>query len=71
MIKPALDNFDTVWIKTSTSGRRTACIVKIEGDKHWKHQIPLADALVIVKRMRLVSTHVRLDVYDKAEGFAL
>lgn len=43
MIKPTLENFDTLWIKTNQDGKRTACIVKIEGCEkyglHHKKQI--------------------------------
>jgi hypothetical protein len=59
MIKPTLENFDTVWIKTANGGKRTACIVKVEGTgiyaKHWKKQIKLADALEMIKSMELIS----------------
>ena len=57
MIKPTLENFDTLWIKNNNSVKQTACIVKIEGigryAKHWKKQIKLVDALEMVKEMTL------------------
>jgi hypothetical protein len=72
MLKPTLENFDTIWIKTSQEGKRTACIVKIEGigryAKHWKKQIKLSDALEMIKSMTLESSDSamnKIEVYVK------
>ncbi|WNA15571.1 hypothetical protein [Acinetobacter phage HFM1] len=73
MIKPTLENFDAVWVKTSQDGKRTACIVKIEGEgryaQHWKKQIKLSDALKMIESMALVSDYSavnRIQVYKPA-----
>ena len=72
MLKPTLENFDTLWIKTNQDGKRTACIVKIEGlgryAKHWKKQIKLADALKMIESMTLDSVESatnKIEVYVK------
>lgn len=72
MFKPTLENFDALWIKTSQDGKRTACIVKIEGcakyGKHHKKQIKISDALKIVENMILQSdssANNRIQVYVK------
>jgi hypothetical protein len=72
MLKPTLENFDTLWIKTSQEGKRTACIVKIEGigsyAKHWKKQIKLTDALKMIESMTLESIESavnKIEVYVK------
>lgn len=69
-MKATLNNFDTLWIKTAQCGKRTACIVKIEGiapyELHHKKQIKLADALEMIKSMVLQSdssANQRIQVY--------
>lgn len=68
MIKPTLDNFDTIWIKTAQCGKRTACIVKNDFAKSYKKAIKLADALTMIGSMNLDSDscgNVRIQVYSK------
>lgn len=70
MLKPTLENFDKLWIKTAQSGKRTACIVKIEGvgryAKHWKKQIKLSEALKKIENMTLERSEAavnKIEVY--------
>lgn len=70
MLKPTLENFDKLWVKTAQGGKRTACVVKIEGvgryAKHWKKQIKLSEALQMIESMSLESTESatnKIEVY--------
>lgn len=66
MIKPTLNDFDAIWIKTSQNGKRTACIVKNEFHLAHKKAIKLADALKMIETMTLKSdsaANVRIQVY--------
>ena len=72
-MKPTLNNFDTLWIKTAQNGKSTACIVKIEGVEpyalHHKKQIKIADALEMIKSMVIQSdssANQRIQVYVPA-----
>ena len=72
MLKPTLENFDNLWIKTSPEGKRTACIVKVEGvgrfASNWKKQIKLSLALEMIKNMTLQSSGSavnKIEVYSK------
>ena len=74
MIKPTLENFDKLWVKTAQGGKRTAFIVKVDGigryANHWKKQIKLSDALQMIENMILESCESavnKIEVYAKID----